>query len=264
MFEELINILESLEETSIAHANTLKGAFERVLPSVEGAIQDELVAKVDLVTKDMPEYGAPEAQPLREHLLENLTTGHHVKISAEGHVLSVLDEEYAGTAEDFDAAKWPSKNNDAIRYVLWKYGIYQPSVEGNSEIDKPWLQRAIQKLPDYEEVIQYRLGVWGPKAPYWWFIEHGTQSGGARGYPSFPGTAVFSNFEVESQEMMRDFFNAFANAWEDLISKDINKTIETGKTTQPPTDDIVWLESDKNPNWRRRYSRSARRFLRGR
>lgn len=128
------------------------------------AIAETLVGRLKTVMSAIPEF---QYQPLRDRMLENASQLAHVRLDDNLNVVQVFDEELAGTEEDLEAG-WErgTSLDDEKRARAWKYGVYVPWRFGDESEETA--------IADYEGVIARRLRAWGKKAPYWYFIQHGT------------------------------------------------------------------------------------------
>lgn len=232
VFADLIERFDSLANTASAFYRDSESAFKRLIPSLEATALQSLIENVEEAMDQTGEYSARRASQLREHLLQNISDyagDHpvHINIYSDGTVF-FFDEDYAGTASDFDAADYGATSPQ--RFAYWKYGIYRPSVEGTFPM--------IKDAPDYEDVIERRLAIWGNKAPYWYFIENGNQGGGE--YPSFPGTDVFRQFGRALAQAVSSFYESFLRYYEDRAVQVIEESLETKGTRKPDPDEITW------------------------
>jgi hypothetical protein len=232
IFGDLIDRLHALENTAGAFYRDSQSAFNRLIPSLEATALQTLVENLESAMDQTGEYRESRADLLREHLLQNIQDyagDHpvHLRIYEDGSVF-FFDEEHAGTADDFEAADYGS--DDPRRFAYWKYGIYKPGVEGGYAF--------IPGAPEYDDVIERRLSIWGDKAPYWYFIENGNQGGGA--YPSFPGTHVFSQFEQALKEAVGTFYDSFITYYERRAAEVIEDAMERNREQKPDPEEIVW------------------------
>jgi hypothetical protein len=271
MFRNFLHYLDNLDITIDANAPTLRDAFSQFIPVIEEALVYDLLDNAERAMYSIPEYAAPQAAPLRERLLDNLGSmrgdGYvHVMVSPNGD-LYFFDEEFAGTEADFEDAKWISKHNQnpEMKRILWKYGIYKPSVEGASnETTSPRMRKAMQNLPTYEEVIERRLDIWEDKAPYWYFIENGN-AGGGREYPSFSGTFFLRNFEKDAKRKVRKIFQDITVEYANAVGDNIERTGTENRPQPAPNADLIWVKvAERNGLIReQRFSRSIGRIVKG-
>src|SRR5574341_1751015 len=192
MLESILAQAKTLSETLEKHTINAEMIFNLMIPEIESCILDAFIIEASKATDTMPEYSNPAARPLRERLLQNLMSMQgnrpiHVRVLSPSNVF-IFDEIFAGTADDLEMSRHPSKNSQSLRYRFWKYGIYKKDVEGDyQKADQEWFNKAVDRLPSYEDVISERLGEWGNKAPFWYFIEYGNLGAG-KAYPQFGGT----------------------------------------------------------------------------
>lgn len=245
MFDELYRMLDGITDNAEYYAREANTAFTSQIPNIESSLLGSLVeAAVDAMDRT-PEYSVPEAGPLRSQLIQNLSAiagdGRpvHIRVTIDGKT-DIFDEEFAGTAGDFEQAQHHSNNPQQTRYRFWKYGIYARDVEGNYEpSSQSWFNKAVDKLPSYSEIINERLSVWGEKAPYWYFIEFGT-TGGERGWPSFPGTFFIRSFRIRAQQAVRDIQNDIIRDFEERAVAAFREAARGGRTQIRESNNIVW------------------------
>lgn len=260
MLEDIYRTLDAIKETSQQQERKIPTAFKTHIPEMESALVNALVEDAIDAMDKTPEYSVAEAEPLRNRLIQNLSAiggdGRpvHVRITEDGNTY-IFDEQFAGTAGDFAQAKHNSKNPQPLRYRFWKYGIYARDVTGNYEPSTvPWFEKAVDKLPSYSEIIAERLSVWGNKAPYWYFIEHGVTGGGV-GYPSFPGTNFISKFDHKAKEAVRKLQDDILREFTESASEAVSKAATEGIKQIPISDtEILAKAVRKNGNsiWQRR------------
>lgn len=263
MLESIQRMLNAIVETAKGLINRLPRSFNSLIPDLEFALMGALVEEAIRAMDRIPEYSAPEAEPLRQNLIRNLSAvggdGRpvHVRITKDGKT-RIFDEDFAGTASDFEQARHPSKNPQGLRYRFWRYGIYARDVEGEYEpSDQTWFNKAVDNLPSYSEIIDERLSIWGEKAPYWYFIEYGT-TGGGRAYPSFPGTFFITNFTIKAQEAVMKMFDDAVREYKDAAIKAINDAAREGQTKILASDGEMLgrvKRRNGNPIWQRRDAR---------
>jgi hypothetical protein len=247
MFEDIIDEIDALVETARIRWLSGRDYFASIAARAEEALSEELISSATDAMDSISEYSSDHAESLREHLLENLQTRSndgfvHVKVYDNGDVF-IFDEDFAGTAEDFEAAKHESRNTDKnLKYRFWKYGIYMPDVEGGSvESTQEWFKKAAEKLPSYDEIISERLSIWGEKAPYWYFIENGT-AGGAKAYPSFPGTHFISKLRSTATSDVRQLYNEAIRHYAEEAAQALHDSLETGREISREDDLVKWNE----------------------
>lgn len=256
-FDDVLERLEALQETTESFARDAQTAFRRLVPSMEDTILESFIQGFEEAMDETGEYAEGK---LREHLIKNLYSiadggPVHVRVYTNGTV-EIFDEEFAGTAADFEAADYGS--TDPRRFAFWKYGIYKPAREGYNSKMRP----KSGSLPDYDDIIEERLSKWGNKAPYWWFIEYGNQASGGE-YPSFPGTNYIGSFRMSAQRAMSEFYRSFIDDYEDRAIQTINHAIETGRRQDIEPDEIRWnriVTKTGNIIWR---PRKGNRFVKG-
>lgn len=270
MFEDILERLEAGKQTVDAYVPTVRHAIEEQIPFMEEGLLDEFIEQFLEAAMSIPEYGNAHAAPLIDRLIENLSINNgegfaHVKVLPNGKTF-IFDEEVAGTADDFEEARHFSQRNQdnpELRRIFWKYGIYMPGVEGgSSETTKPWMKRAMEKLPSYDDIIAERLTIWGDKAPYWYFIENGN-AGGGKPYPSFAGKHIIKQFRFQAQRAVDDFLRGLVDELENEVAKATEEALRTGSKTPPLAGDIARrnvITKSGNPSVQR-WSKTTGRFL---
>ena len=153
MFEDIYRMLDAVESEANYQVKRLPKSFHSLIPMIEFSLAAGLVEKAIEAMNTTPEYSAAEAEPLRDRLIENLSSvagdGRpvHAKVSEDGKV-TIFDRQFAGTASDFAQAKYPSTRSPSLRHRFWKYGIYMRDVEGNYQPSTVgWFNKAVDKLP---------------------------------------------------------------------------------------------------------------------
>lgn len=152
---------------------------------IQAAVQSELVKNFQYSIDSIEEYYNYE--PLVDHLMQMVRWGPHVQVY-NGEIIQVWNAEYAGSYEDLKAgqiAAGADFSKDPLkRSIGWKI-IYDAAING---IDASKYWKAVDDAT-YGNIIEARLSYWGEKAPYWIFVEWGTNAGDGPGtpYPSFSG-----------------------------------------------------------------------------
>lgn len=182
---------------------------------IQAAVQSELVSNFEDAINSIEEYY--NYDPLIEHLMDMVRWGPHVQVY-NGEIVQIWDLEYAGSYTDLragqvaagaDFSKSPTK-----RSIGWKI-IYDAAMYG---IDASKYWKAVDDNT-YAEIINSRLAFWGDKAPYWIFIEWGTNAGDGPGtpYPSFSGRNPIYRTTVTADRIAHEIIELYAETIEDTV-----------------------------------------------
>lgn len=245
MFGDLIRRLDAMGETARLQLRTSENLFRMFINEMEAKSLDFLILQAQDAMALIPEYSNAKASPLRDRLVDNLSTYKggrpvHVRIHPNGSV-DVFNEAFAGTEADLEKARYPSSLSPEQAAIFWKFGIYKPSVEGFTH---PELEG---KTVSYESVIEERLSAWGTgnsagSAPFWRFIQHGNQGTG-REYPSHSGVDFIESSELVIDAATREFRDTVVQIFAEDVTRAIERSYESG-TPQPPTEpEILWTKT---------------------
>lgn len=138
--------------------------------------------------------------------------------------------------EWYDAMR-PFKLDDAqLRSHMWEEKYYGVDREGNT-ITKTYTTKQGTEERDitsryagkYAETIQERLeNVGSHLAPFWYFIEHGTQEGQNQGgtpYPRFQGTNFVYDTELRLQTSARNLYREYRDTVDKFLTNKYAKMI---------------------------------------
>lgn len=250
MLESVLSQTKALIETLHSHTTNVETIFNLMIPDMESAILEAFIVEAMRAIDLIPEYSNPAARPLRDRFIQNISSMQggrpvHVRILPTGSVF-IFDEEFAGTSDDLDAVKHPSRNSQSLRYRFWKYGIYKRDVEGDfQKADQEWFNKVVDRLPSYEEIISERLSEWGNKAPYWYFIEYGN-FGAGKAYPQFGGTFFISRFRQDAQQAVRFFREELARILTKSVTESANNSFASSRFIQPEHHNITFNKVLRN------------------
>lgn len=220
--QQIDNLNWNLAEWTRA-LNTLQQDLTSLDADLEEALQNQLLVNFVRALDSIPEYSDNEV--LKEHLLENIAYGPHVKVK-NGVVTKIFDTSYAGTWEDVrrgQIAAWAlspkSPSDDPYWRSFWWRIIYTGSVPAS----KKW-KKFDPSL--YDRIIEARMEAWGEKAPYWMFVEYGTSAGGGEGtpYPSFVGKRPVYKTRAEAQKYVEMMIRDYVDSIEDTLAHHVYET----------------------------------------
>ena len=182
---------------------------------IQAAVQSDLVKNFQYSIDSIEEYYSYE--PLIDHLMGMVRWGPHVRVY-NGEVIQVWDADYAGTYEDLKAGQIAAgadfSKEPAQRSIGWKI-IYDAAIHG-VDASKYW--KAVDSNT-YAEIIEARLSYWGEKAPYWIFVEWGTNAGDGPGtsYPSFSGKNPIERTRGNASRIGQEIIDLYLDSLERTI-----------------------------------------------
>lgn len=216
MFGDVEDVLSRLQNvfTEILSFNIDKAIPESSDAIASTAMHSVLIKQAEQAVNEVEEYSYPL---LRNHFMNHVRDNPQYTTIVDGALVMPLEDafnKYAGTFDELMDSVQQAGGHTGTKLApfIWRYGIYMPAREGGSGREAGKIAKIIEKsdIPNYREIIEARISVWGEKAPYWMLMAYGN-AGYDRAYPTFSGYNFILATENEVPKIVQAARDTYAN-----------------------------------------------------
>lgn len=210
------------------HAREKKEVYANALGNIINEIPKILEASLLEAITNHSEYGRYQWM---KNELKSLINLHGTKMATVNSETGRVDlysgmEKYAGTLAEYDAGVAHAR--EAIKEAR---GADAERILSQAQRLAYWTKIVWESEFFYPRTMKLRRGVWGEKAPWWYWIEHGNE--GMEAYPTNAGTNFVWKAENEATALLAQEWEVVQLEAENILTTAYSRFIENPEGFQP-------------------------------